>query len=749
MKKQLLHVYLLVLFASIGYGQESNDKGKENSREALEKELIALEDKIQFNRLENRPLCLELGKQAKKKAMTSNLNSIQAKGLELLGYAYFLNFQYDSALLVLKEGLTKASLKESIKLNTYAGDAFWYNGNFDSSLVHYQQGVLAARESNNKRELANLTVNIADYYRQVGDLDKSMSVYFEAIEYAKQDTSGMVLPKAYNNTALLYGFSGDLYTELDYYFKAIDASKNKALQKGVGLYYSNIAEVYSNLGDFQKANMYVQKGIQRSKEHNQLRQLMNEYEVLGNVYLNQDSIEQSKKAFLESIRLNEQLKDKRYFARNYGNLGEIERRLKNYEVSLQYYLKGIKIQDEISDKKFKIRNLLGISQTLLDMHNYAEAMRRNKQAYELAIALKIAPSISESFKLSASILEKQGDLKKSNVYYRKYDSLTTELRREDRRKYIDNLEKLQLAKLKELENLGLKKDMEIQAAVIDRQERMFSIGLVTIAVLLCIAFFIYWLLQKNQQAKRKISLQNAELIGKNEEIQSMSDQQENLLHLVVHDLRSPLNKIEGLTNILRMEGGLTAGQQELIAMMHDITKRSKSFISEFLETSQIQYRSRQPKIEPFDLQELINELQREFTPQATQKDINIDFKFNLPNKQCLLDRGLMYHILMNLLSNAIKFSPPHTTIQFQAWNGDSSLFITIQDQGQGFSDQDKEVIFKKFQRLSAQPTGPESSTGLGLFLTKTLVDSLNGKISLQSEENKGSIFTLIFNNVFK
>jgi signal transduction histidine kinase len=123
----------------------------------------------------------------------------------------------------------------------------------------------------------------------------------------------------------------------------------------------------------------------------------------------------------------------------------------------------------------------------------------------------------------------------------------------------------------------------------------------------------------------------------------------------VHDLRSPLNKIEGLVN---------ASQVELVKMMEEMSKKSKSFISEFLETTQIQYRSRQPKKEFFETLSFVEAIQKEYAPQAFKKEIELSCNVDTSPQRTYSDEGLLYHIIINLLSNAIKYSLPHTRIQF-------------------------------------------------------------------------------------
>jgi signal transduction histidine kinase len=94
----------------------------------------------------------------------------------------------------------------------------------------------------------------------------------------------------------------------------------------------------------------------------------------------------------------------------------------------------------------------------------------------------------------------------------------------------------------------------------------------------------------------------------------------------------------------------------------------------------------------------------------------------------------------NLLSNAIKFSEHQSKIAIQASIENERAIISIRDSGPGFSDEDKQFLFQRFKKLSARPTGGESSNGLGLAIVKTLVDRLHGEIELKSALGEGAEF---------
>ena len=102
----------------------------------------------------------------------------------------------------------------------------------------------------------------------------------------------------------------------------------------------------------------------------------------------------------------------------------------------------------------------------------------------------------------------------------------------------------------------------------------------------------------------------------------------------------------------------------------------------------------------------------------------------------------MQRVLDNLISNAVKFSPPGRDVRVSLTHEDESLRIAVADEGPGLTDEDKGKLFGKLERLSAKPTGGESSTGLGLYIVKTLVELHGGQVEVESEYGTGTTFTV-------
>ena len=106
------------------------------------------------------------------------------------------------------------------------------------------------------------------------------------------------------------------------------------------------------------------------------------------------------------------------------------------------------------------------------------------------------------------------------------------------------------------------------------------------------------------------------------------------------------------------------------------------------------------------------------------------------------DRNAVVQILDNLISNAIKYSPPQTLVRIHGARDKDFAFVSVTDQGPGISEDDRKKMFGKFARLSAKPTGGESSNGLGLSIVKRLAESMDGMVKCESRSGAGSTFSI-------
>lgn len=121
----------------------------------------------------------------------------------------------------------------------------------------------------------------------------------------------------------------------------------------------------------------------------------------------------------------------------------------------------------------------------------------------------------------------------------------------------------------------------------------------------------------------------------------------------------------------------------------------------------------------------------------------IDIMYSLREVMLTTDIELLKEIIENLLTNAIKFSESGSMVSLSLRETNSHVYISVQDKGPGIPEEEKSLLFQRFAKLSNKPTAGESSTGLGLSITKQLVEMIRGEITCESTLGQGSTFTVI------
>lgn len=231
------------------------------------------------------------------------------------------------------------------------------------------------------------------------------------------------------------------------------------------------------------------------------------------------------------------------------------------------------------------------------------------------------------------------------------------------------------------------------------------------------------LLEESENAKTK--LQNANEI------------KEQLLSTAAHDLKNPLQAVLGYEFIL--EDDIDQESREIFESIFQSARKMLSIITEVLDTAGKDIEQAELKKENVRLSHLVLESVKDFEVLAKRKGQTI--KTNLDDTiYCEVDRFWLTEATDNLISNAIKYSPRDSTIQVNLSVINGRAYIEVIDNGPGLSEEDREKLFRKFQRLSTQPTGGESSSGLGLFIVKYIVDKHNGEVGVSSQPGKGSNF---------
>ena len=212
---------------------------------------------------------------------------------------------------------------------------------------------------------------------------------------------------------------------------------------------------------------------------------------------------------------------------------------------------------------------------------------------------------------------------------------------------------------------------------------------------------------------------------------------------ISHELRTPLNSILGFSDILgaKLYGDLNRKQEEYINDIKISATHLLGMINEILDMSKIEANAMKIVKSTFWISRAIDEVVNIVSPLAEKKNIKINKDYG-SDFEVYADYQKIQQILYNLVSNAIKFTPEKGEVDITAFIKKDSFKLIVHDTGIGIDEKYHGKIFAKFVQLDSAYTKKESSTGLGLTITKELVELHGGKITLLSEVNNGSTFII-------
>jgi ligand-binding sensor domain-containing protein/signal transduction histidine kinase len=267
---------------------------------------------------------------------------------------------------------------------------------------------------------------------------------------------------------------------------------------------------------------------------------------------------------------------------------------------------------------------------------------------------------------------------------------------------------------------------------------------IVVSCLLLVAIMAFkWRFRRLERRERELETlvheRTAELSRVNEELLKAKRLQDEVQSIAVHDLKNPLQAIMGSADLICRQNQELPASARLAKGIFDASKRILALVNEMLEISRIETDDLKLELQAVDIGRLIAQVAKGFAPQILNKEQKINFTIE-PKSLVQGDPEWLKVIFDNLISNAVKFSPRQSSIVVTVSCLEKTVLVTVADQGPGLNADDKKKLFGKFQRLSARPTGGESSTGLGLSIAEQLVRKAGGRIWAASETGQGSTF---------
>ncbi len=509
--------------------------------------------------------------------------------------------------------------------------------------------------------------------------------------------------KSYNMIGLAYWRLNNLANAISNYHKALGLSEKLGEKKGVAVITGNIGVIYSSIRDYARAFEFYSRALSAHIELNNMEAVAETYCNLGIAKKELKEYDEALSHFLKAKELFGNLSNKSQVFRMNTNIGDICLQRNKFNDADSLFQDSLSIYEELglySDIGF-VKNLLGSLYSRKEFAGYDPEIAKKYLLESIEVFKDIGneSKISDIYLILTDVSADERDWRAQSEYLKQYqERLKSE--------YDDEVNKQILRYTMDYELSALQREQEI-------------------------------LKEKNAE----LAELNNKLLLANRQLVEADEEKNDFMGIAAHDLKNPLGSVTMIANILANESETisTAEIYELATDIRTLSKRMFELITSFLDLNKADLGITHNDVLLFPISDVINPIIDQYEPSAQLKGITITSSISaimLCNSPSILTQ-----ILDNLISNAVKYTLQNTEITITTELIDEGhLRIGVADQGPGLTESDRQNIFGKFKRLSAQPTGGEHSSGLGLAIVKKLVEAIGGCIYFESELGRGTAF---------
>lgn len=656
----------------------------------------------------------------------------------------------------------------SIALNCWAVD-----------IIELKTKLKIAKADSSKVDLLNDYINAIEELNPFEALDSADI----AIRLAHKINYKKGLSDALNYKGVLLKNQGDLENALEYLFRALAINEELNNQSRIAISYNNIGLIYKHQENYDKAFSYYNKCLQINTQLNNKKGLAMVLNNLGVVYKNLKDYDKALTHYKEALQLNLELGNEKWVSYNYNNIGRIYLDKGQYDQAYEYFLESLQINTQIQNTQGVGSTYVCIGDIFNKQKNFAKAEEYYKKAVKACIEVDAKLILSEAYAGLANNSSEKGNFKEAFNYLSKYTALKDSLINEDAVMKMAKLENKYDKERLQRELELLEKDKALNEANLKNREIVLAASIVGIVLLIFIVLVLVQgnrklriafgqlnnqkakietinntLIQQKEEietqreslAKKKEQLEkiNNLLANQNDELTKLNEDKNNYLRIIAHDLRSPMHLIMGLVEVLMIkvqDAGVDVNK------IGDIQKHIKSqatritdLVNRILDVDLIEAKDLNVVYQPVIINNLIEEIINNQRGNAKVKNIQLSFDMMMDMPVIELDRNFALQIFDNLLSNAIKFSPLNSIVEIETKVINYRVHICFTDHGEGIQPHEFDLLFKKYQKLSARPTNKETSTGLGLSIVKKFVEAMNGTITCTSKPGEITTFCVEF-----
>ncbi|HLO70620.1 MAG TPA: tetratricopeptide repeat protein [Flavipsychrobacter sp.] len=519
-------------------------------------------------------------------------------------------------------------------------------------------------------------------YWQQGEYDDGVDILQDALKISRDINNKPLQARVLNNLGYIYRDRGDLADALNHFEGALKINEKLGDEVAQSVNLSSIAYLLYDLNDYENALEFALRCLPIFEKANDLHRLNALYHILGNIYFKQEQHLEALRYFEENLRLSEQ--DTVMHALAISGLGKVYYKMNDLANARKHLVDALKESEELSNVEVQIICQFYIGRMMMDEGNYRQAQQHMNAAFELADEYNRKHDVMSVHEALAQLYDKMGDIPKAFYHLKTYEQMKEEIFKQTTFNKIRNLQTRQQVEL--------------------------------------------------AQKEKEVAEQTAQL--KQQFMANMS-----------HEIRTPMNAIVGMTSLLMSKNPLPE-QMKYLKAIQQSADNLLVIINDILDLSKIEAGKIVIEQTDFSLREVTNSVRDMLMFKAEEK--GLQFRVNVEEEipvRVIGDPTRINQVLINLAGNALKFTEKgyievRVTIQKKVEKKYWLKFEVI-DTGIGISPDYVNKIFESFTQAGTDVARKFGGTGLGLTISKQLVELMGGEIGVTSELGKGTTFFAI------
>jgi signal transduction histidine kinase/DNA-binding response OmpR family regulator len=515
-----------------------------------------------------------------------------------------------------------------------------------------------------------------------GEYDKALVILKEALSLANRIRERRLEARVLHNLGNVYRDMGDLASVLTHFEKALVIYEELGDEFSQSVILTGISNLLYDLNDYDSALEYALKCLPIFERAHNTASLINIYNTLGNIYFKKEQFNDALHYFEENLNHSEEGTVTHVMAES--GLGKVNYKMHNIDNASKYLSNALKQAQELGNAEVQIICNFYLGRLYMDEGNYTQALQYLNAAYDMADEYMRRHDIMSIHEVLSALYDKMGDIPKAFHHLKSFEKLKEEIFKQ--------------TILNELRNLQVRQQIELA------------------------------------QKEKEVAERTAFL--KHQFMANMS-----------HEIRTPMNAIVGMTRLLlaktpkseqlRYLSAIQLSADNLLVIINDILDLSKieagKIIIEHID---------------FSIREIMQSVRDMLMLKAEEKKIDLRVYVDPAIvKRLTGDPTRLNQVLINLAGNALKFTEKgavevnallHKKEQGKVW-----LRFDVTDTGIGIAPEYVDSIFDSFTQAGTDVTRKFGGTGLGLTISRQLVNLMEGEISVRSELGKGTTFTVI------